>query len=277
MAPENHEGPPEWAPSAGQERELRELRRRNAELIEAVTARDHFLSVAAHELRNPMTPMLGHVQLLLKVARSADDEKLAQITRGLDRLDRLMRRYVKRATTLLDVSRITAGKFELALVLIDLSSVVREVVQSLAPAAHHAGSPLAVNVADRVHGTWDLLAVEQITDNLLSNAIKYGAGQPIDITLTSDGTTASLRVQDRGIGISKADQARIFDRFERAVTRRAYGGFGIGLWVARQLVHAMGGDIAVTSNPGSGSTFTVTLPISPAPQEGAHMAIENPS
>src|SRR5713101_4419468 len=116
MAAENDKGSPDWAPSAGRESKVvGKLRRRNAELTEAVTARDHFLSVAAHELRNPMTPMLGHVQLLLKVARSADDEKLAQITRGLDRLDRLMRRYVKRATTLLDVSRITAGKFELAL------------------------------------------------------------------------------------------------------------------------------------------------------------------
>jgi signal transduction histidine kinase len=120
----------------------------------------------------------------------------------------------------------------------------------------------------RVRGIWDRIALEQITDNLLSNAIKYGAGQPIEITLMSDGKTASLRVQDNGIGISEADQARIFGRFERAVTRRAHGGFGIGLWVVRQLVDAMGGDIAVLSKPGSGSTFTVTLPIAPAVRTG---------
>jgi len=90
----------------------------------------------------------------------------------------LIERYIKRASTLLDVSRITAGKLELDPGPIDLSSLVREVVQSLAPAAHHAGSSLAINVAALVRGTWDRLAVEQITDNLLSNAIKYGAGQP---------------------------------------------------------------------------------------------------
>ncbi len=210
LTAENDEGPPEKAVSAGPESALvRELRRRNAELTEAVTARDQFLSVAAHELRNPMTPMFGQVELLLKVARSADDEKLERIISGLERLDQLIERYVNRATMLLDLSRITAGKLELDPVPTDLSSLVCEVVQTLSPAAHHAGSPLAVNVADRVRGTWDRLAVEQIADNLLSNAIKYGAGQSIEITLTSDGTTASLYVQDHGIGISKADQARI--------------------------------------------------------------------
>jgi two-component system OmpR family sensor kinase len=254
---------------------VRELRRRNAELTAAITARDQFLSVAAHELRNPMTPIYGHVQRMLMVARSADEDKLERIIASLERLEHLIERYSKRASTLLDVSRITAGKLKLDPVPIDLSSLVREVAQSLAPAAHHAGSPLTVNVMDGVCGTWDRLAIEQITDNLLSNAIKYGAGQPIEITLASDGTAASLQVQDHGIGISKADQERIFERFERAVTRRAHGGFGIGLWVVRQLVHAMGGDIAVTSDPGSGSTFTITLPISAAPQEGGHMREKN--
>ncbi len=262
--------------SAGPESDLvKELRRRNAELTVAITARDQFLSVAAHELRNPMTPIFGHVQLLLKVARSADDEKLERIISGLEQLDQLTERYVRRATMLLNLSRITAGKLELDPVPIDLSSLVCDVIQSLTPAAHHAGSPLGVNVADRVRGMWDRLAVEQITDNLLSNAIKYGAGQPIKITLASDGTTAILHVQDNGIGISEADQVRIFGRFERAVTRRAHGGFGIGLWVVRQLVDAMGGEIAVMSKPGSGSTFTVTLPIAPPLQEEARMPIDN--
>jgi signal transduction histidine kinase len=234
----------------------------------AIAARDEFLSVAAHELRNPMTPIFGHVQLLLRLAHSADDAKMQQIISGLKKLDRLTERYIRRATMLLDLSRITAGKLELDPVPVDLSLLINDVIQILTPAAHHAGSHLTVNVAERVRGIWDRIALEQITDNLLSNAIKYGAGQPIEITLMSDGKTASLRVQDNGIGISEADQARIFGRFERAVTRRAHGGFGIGLWVVRQLVDAMGGDIAVLSKPGSGSTFTVTLPIAPAVRTG---------
>jgi signal transduction histidine kinase len=109
----------------------------------------------------------------------------------------------------------------------------------------------------------DELAVVQIADNLLSNAVKYGAGEPIEVSLVRHGSKAHLTVRDHGIGISKEDQARIFDAFERAVSRRAQGGFGIGLWVVRQLVDTMHGDINVTSRPAEGSIFTVTLPLSP--------------
>ena len=94
------------------------------------------------------------------------------------------------------------------------------------------------------------------------NAVKYGAGEPIGVSLVRHGTAARLTVQDHGIGISEEDQARIFGAFERAVTRREQGGFGIGLWVVRQLVDAMHGEVVVTSRPAEGSTFTVTLPLS---------------
>ena len=109
----------------------------------------------------------------------------------------------------------------------------------------------------------DELAVEQIADNLLSNAVKYGAGEPIEVSLVCDGAEARLTVRDHGIGISEQDQARIFDAFERAVSRREEGGFGIGLWVVRHLVDAMHGEIPVTSGPAEGSTFTVILPLLP--------------
>ena len=112
-------------------------------------------------------------------------------------------------------------------------------------------------------GLLDQLAVEQIADNLLSNAIKYGAGEPVEVSLLRRGAKAQLTVRDHGIGISEEDQARIFDAFERAVTRREQGGFGIGLWVVRQLVDTMHGEIHVASRRAEGSTFTVILPLSP--------------
>jgi two-component system, OmpR family, sensor kinase len=105
--------------------------------------------------------------------------------------------------------------------------------------------------------------VEQIADNLLSNAVKYGAGEPIEVSLVGDSSKARLTVRDYGIGISEQDQARIFGAFERAVSRREEGGFGIGLWVVRHLVDAMHGEIQVTSRPAEGSTFTVILPLLP--------------
>jgi signal transduction histidine kinase len=94
----------------------------------------------------------------------------------------------------------------------------------------------------------------------LSNALKYGAGEPIEVSLVRDETGVRLTVRDYGIGISEADQARIFDAFERAVTRREHGGFGIGLWIVNQLVDTMHGKVHVTSRPNQGSTFTVRLP-----------------
>jgi len=94
------------------------------------------------------------------------------------------------------------------------------------------GCRLEPSIAGEVTGMLDELAVEQIADNLLSNAVKYGAGEPIEVSLVGDGSKARLTVRDHGIGISEKDQARIFDAFERAVSRREEGGFGIGLWVA---------------------------------------------
>jgi K+-sensing histidine kinase KdpD len=104
------------------------------------------------------------------------------------------------------------------------------------------------------------LALGQILDNLLLNAIKYGAGHPIEVGLEADAETFWLIVRDHGIGMSSEAQARIFQRFERAVATGTQGGFGAGLWVVGQLVDAMGGHIAVDSEPGRGSTFAVTLP-----------------
>ncbi len=104
--------------------------------------------------------------------------------------------------------------------------------------------------------------------NLVSNAIKYGPGKPIDLTVQANGDVVMLSVRDHGIGISLDAQGRIFGRFERAVSTTNYGGLGLGLYIARQVVEAHGGEISVTSAEGEGSTFTVCLPrFSSQPQE----------
>jgi len=115
-----------------------------------------------------------------------------------------------------------------------------------------------------VVGWWDRLRVEQVVSNLLSNAIKYGDGQPIVVALDQDGRSARLCVKDHGIGIAPEHHERLFARFERGVSRRQYGGFGLGLWITRQLVDAMGGRISVDSRPGQGATFSIVLPLDSA-------------
>jgi signal transduction histidine kinase len=238
-----------------------DLQRLVTELRAAVRARDEFISIAAHELRNPMTPILMQVEGLRALAQRENGPE--RVAAGLERLERLILAYMRRATTLLDVSRITAGKLRLAPVSVDLSALVRRVALTLAPAAEQAGSRLDLDIADGVRGVWDPLAVEQVLENLLSNAIKFGAAKPVAIALAAEasgGAGACLVVRDRGPGIAVEDRARLFERFEQTVSGREHGGFGIGLWLVGQLLAAMGGAVAVDSRPEEGTAFIVRLP-----------------
>jgi len=182
------------------------LAARVAELKAELQARDDFLAIAAHELRNPMTPISARLELLLARAR---------------------------------------------------------VTTTMLPLAESAGCQVRISVEDRVSMLCDPTAVEQILENLLSNAIRFGPGRPVEVSLGSDGEAARLSVRDEGVGISDCDQALIFERFHRSRQAKPTGGFGIGLWVTRQLVRAMRGEIHVSSSPGAGSAFIVRLPLRP--------------
>ena len=243
-----------------------------AELREAVQARDEFVAIAAHELRNPMTPILMQVGGLLAAARDPHRCRPEQLVPRLEFLELAVREFVRRSTALLDISRIAAGNVQIDATDVDLTGVVRQVLARAGIAARLARCPLETDLQEGVVGRWDRLALEQVVENLLSNAIKFGESKPVGVALTADGRAARLAVRDRGIGISEGDRARIFARFERAVTRREHGGFGVGLWLANQLVDAMGGTIAIESAPGEGTTFTVTLPLGGGPQHGANDA-----
>jgi len=227
----------------------------------AVRARDDFISMAAHELRNPMTSLVGQISLLRKNARDAGSGVPQHITRGIERLDLIVRRYIRRMTTLLDISRLTSGKFNLNPATVNISSVISDIAADFALYAAAAGSLLSIFIEEDIVGLFDRTAVEEIAENLISNAIKYGSSKPIDVTLLRTDEYLSLQVRDRGLGISAKDQERIFERFERLITGRPTVGFGLGLWVVGQLTVAMGGTIAVESDPGEGSTFTVRLPL----------------
>jgi signal transduction histidine kinase len=234
------------------------LQERNAALAAAVTARDTFLSVAAHELRNPMTPIIGQVQRLRRQLESGACS-LVEVEKSVKRIEWLVDIYLKRATTLLDVSRITTGKLRLELSDFDVSALARSIAESMEAAVHYSGSTLSVRVEDGLQVHADRLALEQILDNILLNAIKYGAGEPITLAVFSRGEEFCLEVRDCGVGMSPADRQRIFEPFERAIAYTTKAGFGVGLWVVRQLVDAMGGRIEVESTPGEGTTFAVTL------------------
>ena len=228
---------------------------------EAVRVRDEFLSIASHELRTPLTSLRLSIERLSRLVRQPpamwpSDQMISLV----ERLERSLRKHSALVEQLLDVSRISGGRIELTFTQVDLSALVSDVASRLREDCEHAGATLELDVAPNIAGWWDSLRLESIVANLISNAAKYGAGHPITVRLVGDEATATLTVRDRGIGIAPQDRERIFERFERVVSSREYGGFGLGLWIVRQLVEAHGGTIRVESQAGLGSTFIVQLP-----------------
>jgi signal transduction histidine kinase len=229
------------------------------ELREAVAARDDFIATAGHELRNPMAGLVLGVHRLRFHGQCAG-EAPAWLSPLLRELDRQICNYVSRATMLLDVSLLAAGRLSLDLGRVKMDEIVEGVVNEMAAEGERSRCRVEISVGQPVDGWWDRAALKRIATNLLSNAIKYGAGYPIDVCVSSCDGSALLRVRDHGIGISPEDRGRVFERFERALSKNDHAGFGLGLWVARQLALAHGGEIAVESAPGIGSTFTLILP-----------------
>lgn len=227
------------------------------ELRAAIAARDEFIAIAAHELRNPMTPIVGQVQLL--VSRARREQVSPTLLRGLELLERAVDHYVQRATTLLEITRLNAEQVRLEPTTFDLCELVSDCVRKYEQLAARAGSTLHCEIDPPVTGVWDRLATEQTFDNLVSNAIRYGDGKPVRIEVASDSEWVVVRVIDHGIGIAPEDRERIFERFERVSGARS-GGFGIGLWLSRKLVEAQAGMLELESEPDVGSTFIVRLP-----------------
>ncbi len=238
----------------------RERRETLEALRQAIAARDQFLSIASHELKTPLTSLQLQLQSLerLLLTGAGEDERVAH---KLHRVMRATQRMGELVDRLLDVTRINSGALKLMRDEIDLTEVVAEVVSLFAESFKESGSCLDLAARGPVRGCWDRMRVETILTNLVSNAIKYGEGGPIEIRVAAEERMARVSVKDHGIGIAPADQARIFERFERAVPERHYGGFGLGLWVARFVAEAHGGALHVQSAPGSGSVFTLELPI----------------
>lgn len=239
-----------------------------ASLQEAIDARDEFLSVASHELKTPLTALQLQIEGVLRSAArgvvevpEAVRDKLASVVRQGRRLGQLV-------TDLLDVARIRGGRIDLKLEPVDLGQVAADAAERFRQEAILAGSDLVCRLAGPVVGLWDRTRLEQVAGNLVSNAIKYGNGMPIEVRVSRHGPVARLEVADRGIGIALDQQERIFQRFERAVPARQFGGMGLGLWITREIVSRLCGVVRVESAPGEGSTFTVELPL---PQEVREM------
>ncbi len=239
-----------------------ETRRKLGLAREAVREREDFLAIASHELRTPLTCVRLVVQSLERATHvgeavtAAQVEKLRQLGRHVDRLGELV-------TGLLEVGEMATGGLRVDPTPFDLAALVREVVERFQPDALRRGPPITLEVAGPIDGCWDRRRVFEALAALVGNAVKYGAGTAIQVGAGIEGSGAVVTVEDRGPGISREDQARVFERFERAVPVVHYGGFGVGLWTARQIVSAHGGRLEVRSELGAGACFRMSLPLAP--------------
>ena len=235
------------AAEAERERLLREAQ-------QGVQIRDIFLSVAGHELRTPLNALKLHLYNLERsVSGDAGRSSLEKAQAEIDRLASLTGR-------LLDVARMAAGGFTLEPSPMDLSVLAADVVGRMQADAASVGCRIELVAPGPVRGCWDGDGLDQVLINLLSNAIKFGRGKPIEVRVFTERGTARLEVRDYGQGVAPADRERIFERFERGVSDRSYGGLGLGLWIAKQIVGAHGGRIGVNDVSGEGAEFFVELP-----------------
>jgi signal transduction histidine kinase len=224
---------------------------------EAIRVREDFVTAASHELNTPITSLQLAVQALTRGKTPPSPERMRS---ALETIQRQGSRLAALVGEMLDASRLSAESLELHLEPVDLAGVVRESIEQLRSEIALAGCPLSLRAPGPVIGLWDHARLVQAATSLLNNAVKFGKGRPIEVAVEERLGTGWLVVADHGIGIEAARLPRIFDRFERGVSAEHYGGLGLGLYIAREIVGAFGGSIRAESEVGAGSTFTVELP-----------------
>ncbi len=190
-----------------------------------------FLATMAHELRNPMTPILGQVQLLRSLA-CREGPLPDKMHRGLERLELAVEVFMRRATMLLEISRIASGRLELCPSLINLSALTAETVERYAPLAEMARTSITLDAPPSVKGVWDRVALEQILDNLISNALMYADEKPITVAIAFEDEVVRLEVRDRASASrrKRSDQSSIVSTKEKALEAAAALGSDCGLY-----------------------------------------------
>lgn len=238
--------------------DITEKKRAEDMLHEALFYRDEFLSIASHELKTPLTSLKLQSQMFKRHVERKDREAYSpeRIQRFMAEADKQVSRLTRLVDDMLDISRIRTGRLSISTEKVEISDVVREVVDRMKP---HFTS-LEIERLDKGEVVCDRLRIEQVLTNILNNALRYGKGRPVKVELRRNGEAMDIAVTDQGMGIPETFKDKIFSRFQRAVPASEVSGLGLGLYIAKQIVEAHQGKISVDSELDKGSCFTVQIP-----------------
>lgn len=225
----------------------------------ATKVREEFMTVASHELRTPLTPLKMEIFLVkeLMLSGKAGQEKILQL---LDNASKHLNHIVGLIDDLLDVGRIGEEHYKYDFSHFNLDVLIRETVDKFNPVFMANGCSIQMKIQPEVKVFWDAQRIEQVITNCLSNSVKFSSQAIIEINLRTEDNYAIFSVKDNGIGISEELQKKIFNKFERGVSSKSYGGLGLGLYIVHEIINAHGGTVHVKSNPGQGAEFIFQVP-----------------
>ncbi len=253
--------------AAEREEVLAERERLIVELRSASAAKSDFLAAMSHELRTPLNSIIGFSELLQRPI-SPDGHEAATVQEFAGHIHGSGLHLLELINEVLDLAKVEAGKLDLRPTVFDLEELVRNTIGQMQPLADRKSIRLGVEADGRQSVEADRSRIRQVVFNLLSNAIKFTPeGGSVRVLLSTDSRSARLEVVDTGVGIAPDDQASIFEAFKQAPAAAGLEGTGLGLTLARQLVEAHGGTIALESEVGQGSRFSVVLPLGRAARE----------
>ncbi|MBK6009196.1 hybrid sensor histidine kinase/response regulator [Ramlibacter ginsenosidimutans] len=251
-------------------RQRQELQEAKAQLQRAVSMRDDFMSMIAHELRNPLNSVYLQAQLRRKMVGGPRQPDAQAMLRMVERDERQIRSMVRLLDDMLDVSRVRTGKLTIVPAPFDLVASAQVVVEAIQEQGKATGVQVTLSAPPTLEIVGDEFRIEQVITNLLTNALRYGQGKPVAVAvgLREEVPEAFVSVRDQGMGIAAADQERIFEQFERTEGAAQVAGLGLGLYIARQIAQAHHGRLEVRSAPGEGAEFVLSLPLA-APDASA--------
>ena len=243
-------------------RDITTEKKKETDLTQALSIRNELLSIASHELKNPITGLKLQAEMAKRSIEMQGPDALSpiKVKKIIDNFHTDIVRLKRLVDDMMDVSRIDSGKLSMKYEYFNLDDFMYEVLERISNIFPSYKDLVSIKINTPVLVKWDRIRMEQVISNLFCNAFKYGNGTPIKLSTTFDDQNILISVSDEGPGIADIDQATIFERYKTASDKKDCCGLGLGLYLCHEIVKSHRGMIRLKSSPGKGSTFTVVIP-----------------